>query len=231
MTTRTRFAVDDRTARITLDDGKVNVMSREMLEEIAMRLDEARDHAVTVLEGRPGIFSAGFDLKTFQRSADDSQRMVEAGVRLIEKMLAHPRPIIAACTGHAYPMGAFLMLSADVRYGVSGDWNIGMNEVAIGLTVPLFALELGRHRLTSPGYARIASGALFRPDEARAVGYLDYVIEPARLDESVGEAARRLYGLDPASYVATKARINDSLIRAIGEAWSAEGSRTWGRAA
>ena len=52
-----------------------------------------------------------------------------------------------------------------------------------------------------------------------------------RLDEAVGDAARRLYGLDPASYVATKARINGPLIRAIDEAWSAEGPRTWGRAA
>jgi enoyl-CoA hydratase len=231
MTTRTRFTVDDRTAWITLDDGKVNVMSYEMLDEIGVRLDEARDQLVTVLAGRPGIFSAGFDLKTFQRDADESRRMVDAGVRLIEKMLAHPRPIIAACTGHAYPMGAFLMLSADVRYGVAGNWNVGMNEVAIGLTVPLFALELARHRLTACGYARITSGALFGPDEARAAGYLDYVVEPAHLLATVGEAARRLYALDPASYVATKARINGPLIRAIGEAWEAEGARTWGRAA
>src|SRR5262245_9363981 len=117
MTNRTRMTVDDRTAWITLDDGKVNAMSREMPDEIGARLDGARGHAVAVLAGRPGVFSAGFDLKTFQRSADGSKQMVEAGVRLIEKMLVHPRPIITACTGHAYPMGAFLMLSADVRFG------------------------------------------------------------------------------------------------------------------
>src|SRR5215831_591812 len=139
--TRTKLAIDERTAWITVDDGKVNAMSLDMLEEIAARLDETHEHAVTVLAGRPGIFSAGFDLKTFQRGADASRQMVEAGVRLIEKMLAHPRPIVTACTGHAYPMGAFLMLAADVRVGVVGKWNIGMNEVAIGLTVPLFALE------------------------------------------------------------------------------------------
>jgi enoyl-CoA hydratase len=231
MTTRTRLAIDDRTAWITLDDGKVNVMSHEMLDEIAARLDEARQAAVTVIAGRPGIFSAGFDLKTFQRSADESLKMVEAGVRLIEKMLAHPKPIITACTGHAYPMGAFLMLSADVRYGVAGEWKIGLNEVAIGLTLPLFAIELARHRLTGPGFARVTSGALFGPAEAQAVGYLDYVVEAAHLDRAVGDAARQLYALDAASYAATKTRVNGPLIRAIGEAWTAEGPRTWGRAA
>ena len=70
--------------------------------------------------------------------------MVRAGVRVIERMLALPRPIVTVCTGHAYPMGAFLMLCADVRFGVPGDWNIGMNEVAIGLAVPQFAVELAR---------------------------------------------------------------------------------------
>jgi enoyl-CoA hydratase len=231
MTQRTRLTVDDRTAWITLDDGKVNVMSREMLDEIGARLDETRDHAVTVLAGRQGIFSAGFDLKTFQRSAEESKHMVEAGVRLIEKMLEHPRPIVTSCTGHAYPMGAFLMLSADVRFGVAGAWKIGLNEVAIGLTVPLFALELARHRLTGPGYARISTGALLEPDDARAAGYLDHVVDAAHLERAVSEAARRLYAIDLDSYAATKARMNGALVRAIGEAWAAEGPRTWGRAA
>ena len=231
MTARTRLTVDDRTAWITIDDGKVNVMSLDMLGEIAARLDETHEHAVTVLAGRPGILSAGFDLQTFQRGADDSWRMVDAGVRLIKKMLAHPKPIITACTGHAYPMGAFLMLSADIRYGAAGTWKIGLNEVAIGLTLALFAIELARHRLTAPGFARVTTGALFEPDEARSAGYFDYVVDPAHLSDSVSDAARRLYALDASSYAATKARVNGPLIRAIQEAWANEGSRTWGRAA
>ena len=41
-----------------------------------------------------------------------------------------------------------------------------MNEVAIGLTVPQFALEIARHRLTPAGFARITTAAMFGPDEA-----------------------------------------------------------------
>ncbi len=80
--------------------------------------------------------------------------MLRAGAELILRLLALPRPVLGVCTGHAYPMGAFLMLSADVRFAVAGEWRIGMNEVAIGLTVPGFAVELARHRLTPAGFER-----------------------------------------------------------------------------
>ena len=125
---RTTLEIRDGVAWITLDDGKVNAMSCEMLSEIIGCLDEAKAAGgPVVLKGRPGMFSAGFDLKTFTLGPEASRDMVLAGVRLIQTMLAYPRPIVTVCTGHAYPMGAFLMLSADVRFGVTGPWRIGMN--------------------------------------------------------------------------------------------------------
>ncbi|MEW6270792.1 MAG: crotonase/enoyl-CoA hydratase family protein [Thermodesulfobacteriota bacterium] len=214
--TRATIAIEDGIAWITLDDGKVNAMSVEMLRDVAGALDAAEAAgAVTVLAGREGVFSAGFDLGTFQRGADATRDMVLAGARLIERLLAFPRPVVAACTGHAYPMGAFLLLASDVRLGASGPWRIGLNEVAIGITVPYFALELARHRLTPPGYARITTAAMFAPEEAFGLGYLDRVVPPARLRDEVRAEAGRLLRLDAASYVATKARANERVLSAV----------------
>ncbi len=65
MMERTSFETKEGIAWITLDDGKVNAMSTAMLREISARLDEASAaQAVTVVSGREGIFSAGFDLNT-----------------------------------------------------------------------------------------------------------------------------------------------------------------------
>lgn len=64
-----------------------------------------------MLIGRPGIFSAGFDLKTFSRDVRERVQMVAVGARLVERMLAFPLPIVTACTGHGCPAGAFLMLA------------------------------------------------------------------------------------------------------------------------
>jgi enoyl-CoA hydratase len=216
MTELTHLEIAHGIARITLDDGKVNAMSAEMLGAIDAALDAAeKAGAVTVLHGRPGIFSAGFDLGTFEKGPEATVAMVGAGARLVERLLAFPLPVLTVCTGHAYPMGAFLMLSADVRLGLAGPFRIGLNEVAIGLTLPSFAIELARHRLAPAGFARITTAALFDPEEAMRLGYLDRVLGAGELDAAVEAEAQRLLALDRASFVATKTRINARVLRAV----------------
>ena len=213
---RTNLRIEDAAVWITMDDGKVNAMSFDMLTEIEQRLEEARATLrPIVLKGRPGIFSAGFDIKTFAQGQDATVRMVRAGIQLIQRMLTYPRPIVTACTGHAYPMGAFLMLSADVRFAVTGPWKIGMNEVAIKLAVPQFAIELARHRLTPVGVARVSTAAMFAPEDAKHLGYLDYVVESDALDDAVNQELERLKTLDWNSYEATKQRLNGPISAAI----------------
>ena len=219
---RTSLKVDDGVAWITMDDGKVNAMSFEMLTDISGQLDEARSCGCpVVLQGRPGIFSAGFDLKTFGRGRDGSIAMVRAGADLLRRILAHPRPVVTVCTGHAYPMGAFLMLAADVRFCLAGPWKIGMNEVAIALTVPHFALAIARHRLTPPGLARVSTAAMFDPATALQYGYLDQICDAAELPSALHAELQRLKALDWQSYEATKARLNtrtsDEIAAAIAE--------------
>jgi len=216
MSQKTQIGIDAGIAWVTLDDGKVNAFSPESIGELGAALDAAeRAAAVTVLRGREGIFSAGFDLKTFQRGPEASREMVHAGAQLILRLLAFPLPVLTVCTGHAYPMGAFLMLSADVRFGLAGPWRIGMNEVAIGITVPKFAVELARHRLTPPGFARITTAPMFAPEEAVRLGYLDRVLDEDQLAGAVQEEASRLRALDMPSFAATKARINQRALQAV----------------
>lgn len=216
MSTRTRVEIEDGVAWIAMDDGKVNALSAELLGELGQAFDAAeKAEAVAVLRGREGIFSAGFDLPTFQRGLEASVAMVRAGALLVERLLDFPYPVLTVCTGHAYPMGAFLMLAADVRLGLAGPWRIGLNEVAIGLTVPKFAVELARHRLTPPGFARIATAAMFAPEEARRMGYLDRVLDAERLDDAVHQEATRLRALDMPSFAATKARLNEPALEAV----------------
>jgi len=214
-----RLEITAGIARITLDDGNVNALSSERLGELRGALDAAeKAGALAVLSGREGIFSAGFDLKTFQRGADATLEMLRAGAAAIERLLSFPLPVLAVCTGHAYPMGAFLLLAADARIGLAGPWRIGLNEVAIGLTLPRFAVELARHRLSPPAFARVSSAAMLDPEAALRAGYLDCVVPPERLAAAVDEEAARLRALDMPSFAATKQRINERALAALREA-------------
>ena len=223
MSEKVRVAIEDGIAAITLDDGKVNALSAERLRELGGALDAAeKAAAVVVLRGREGIFSAGFDLGTFKRGPAASVEMLRAGGDVILRLLAFPQPVLTVCTGHAYPMGAFLMLSADSRLALAGPFRIGMNEVAIGLTLPWFAIELARHKLAPQGFARIPTGAMFPPEEAQRLGYVDQVLPATGLEAAVHAEAQRLRALDRPSFVATKARINERAIAAIRSALDSE---------
>ena len=213
---KTTLDLNDDTAWISIDDGKVNAMSLELLHEIADRIDEGASSARSiVIAGRPGILSAGFDLSTLKSGPEAARALLDAGVSLILQMLESPVPILVACTGHAYPMGAFLLLASDVRVGTEGNWKIGLNEVEIGITVPRFALALAKYRLTPSAYARIRTAGMFAPHDAVTAGYLDEVLTTSTLRNRCSALATQMNQLDSVAYQATKARIVAPLVKRI----------------
>jgi enoyl-CoA hydratase len=188
-----------------------------VLGEVSAQLARATaDGGVTaiVLTGRGRTFSAGFDLRT---EPDGWRAMLLAGARLAEQMLSSPTPIVAACNGHAIAMAGFMLLSADHRIGVTGDHRIGLNEVAIGLTVPWFGMAIAEHRLSRPYFDRCTiTGPLLDPAEARTAGFLDELVQDGgALASAASAAATRLQALNGSSHRATKARTRRHVIEQV----------------
>lgn len=203
---------------IVMDDGKANVMSLAMLKALDAAFSQAeQDKVVPILKARGKHFSGGFDLNVFARgSAEDQYLMVKAGAELALRLLSFPFPIVAACQGNAYPMGAFLIMSCDHRIAASGDYRIGMNEVAIGLTVPRFAIEIARQRLTPAYFSRaVMTSEMFAPAEAVTAGFFDRLVPADQLERTADEAALALNKLNMAAHAATKARARGAVIKLI----------------
>ncbi|HWA62149.1 MAG TPA: crotonase/enoyl-CoA hydratase family protein [Caulobacteraceae bacterium] len=225
MTDTVTYARDGRLARVTIDDGKANVMSTQTLTALAKAFDRAEaDGAIVVLAGRPGMFSAGFDLKVFAGGdAEVIFAMMQAGAALAHRVLSFPLPVVAACTGHAFPMGAFLLLGADVRIGAEGPYRIGLNEVAINIAVPSFGIELARQRLHPAWFQRtVLTGEMFSPADAVQAGFLDRVVPAADLPAAVKSATDDLQKIDLASHAITKRRARGPAIAAVRAAIDAE---------
>jgi enoyl-CoA hydratase/carnithine racemase len=217
------YDLSDGIATLTMDDGKVNAMSVPMLEALHQALDRAAaDRAVVLLTGRPGLFSAGFDLKVFPQGPGPTRAMLRLGATLAERVLSFPLPVVTACSGHAYPMGAFLLLSADRRIGAAGDFRIGLNEVAIGLTLPLFAVEIARQRLAPAYFQRSVTGDLYGPEEAVSAGFLDEVVPPGELAARSRDVAQGLASVDFEAHAATKLRVRGASLAALRAAIEAE---------
>ncbi len=205
-----RFGLQDQVATLALDDGKANALSLPMSQAIDAALDRAaREARIVVIRGRPGVLCGGFDLKVIRDgTAADRKAMTDAGMQLLARLYLHPQPLVIACTGHAVAAGALMLLAADIRIGTRGDFRLGLNETAIGLSLPQAGLELARDRLLPTALAEATLQArLYAPDDAARIGYLDRVADPQALDDTIAETTQALMKLDPTAYATTKQRL------------------------
>lgn len=224
MDTLVTYQLNDSIATITMDDGKVNVMSPQMIAQLNAALDRAREEQATVvLTGREGAFSAGFDLPTLAGGGAAARNMLIGGFELAERILSFPGPVVAAANGHTLAMGAFLVLAADHRIGIDGPYKIGTNEVAVGLTMPYFGIEICRQRLATAYFNRaVINAEIFAPADAVAAGFLDRVVPAADLQHEAQGSAARLARLNRTVYAATKLRAREQTLKSIRAAIEAD---------
>jgi enoyl-CoA hydratase/carnithine racemase len=217
MTDIVSYSRSDLVSTIAMDDGKVNVFSIPVLRSLHRAFDQGEsDRTVILLKGRPGCFTAGFDLKTLSGPRQDAVTLLRLGATLAERILSFPAPVVIACTGHAFPAGAFLLMAADARVGADGPFKLGLNEVRIGLTLPWFAAVLARHRLSPAHFDHAAvTGEMFAPQSAREAGLLDTVVAPHELDAVALDIARDLASVDRTAHAATKRRVRHPVLREL----------------
>lgn len=194
---------------VHLDDGKANALSFDIIESLGVALDEAEaDESIgaVVLHGRPGRFSAGFDLGVMM--GDDLTAiigLVADGGALVHRLYGSSVPVVAACTGHALAAGALVLLGCDVRVGADIDAKVGLNEVAIKMVLPDWAFTISLERLSKRQAQRaLANARITTPRDAIDVGFIDEVVPPDEvLDRAVAVAAELAATLDPSAYART----------------------------
>ena len=192
---------------ITLDDGKANVFSPEMSKQINECLDEvATEEGCLIITGREGMFSGGLDLKIIQSGdIDHIQDMSFSAFKLLARIFSFPRPVIAACSGHAVALGTFLLCCCDFRVGVKGKFMLGANEMRTNMVIPTPILELIKFRVSNAHKYRAVLGAeMYTLEASQAAGLIDEVVDPELLMNAVSEKAQDLATMGHPSYSMTK---------------------------
>ena len=194
---------------VSVDDGKANAFSVPMLAALDAQIDTAEaDDGIgaVVIAGNDRAFFAGFDLNVI-RGGDQAaiRELVSAGGAMVRRAYGASVPVVAACTGHAVAAGALLLLGCDQRVGPDAPVKIGLNEVAIALTLPDWAMTISKERLSRRHLQRcVANARLLDGTGAVEAGYLDEAVAPdAVIDRAVEVAAELADTLDPRAYVGT----------------------------
>ena len=209
-----KYSLEDGIATLTLNNGKVNAFSHELIAQFNSALDKAQaERAVVIVTGQPGILSGGYDLKVMMSGPQNAIDLVAAGSTLARRMLAHPQPIIVACPGHAVAKGAFVLLSADYRIGVEGPFTIGLNEVKIGMTMHHVGIAIAQDRLTKPAFQRaVINAEMFTPQGAVTAGFLDLVVATEQLMATAREVAQQMKKLNMNAHKNTKLKVRKTLL-------------------
>ncbi|WP_373082036.1 crotonase/enoyl-CoA hydratase family protein [Zhongshania sp.] len=217
MTDLVNYSLSDGIATITMQNGKVNAMSLPHIQAIGAALDQAEsDKAVVMLVGKDGIFSAGFDLATFSRDPAEAVEMIKAGSSLCRRMLSFPYPVIGVCTGHSIAQGCFTLMACDYRIGIDGPYNLGLNEVQIGMTMHHVGIILSRARLNKRFFDRsVISAEIYDPATAVTAGLLDKIVPADVLIDEAQSQALRLSGLNMAAHAGTKLKARAALLKEL----------------
>lgn len=214
------YELSGEVAVVRLDDGKVNVLTHEVIAALHESLDRAEHEAkAVVVAGRPGKFTAGFDLKVMQSGPEAARDLFRAGMDLFVRVYEFPLPVVAACTGHAFAAGAIWLMCCDVRIGADLDVKIGLNETAIGMVLPNSVVALARDRL-SPRHVHssVLLARLYSPIQATDVGFLDWVEPEEDLEQAaIAEAAGLAEGLALKAFAGTRRVIRGPVAKSVRE--------------
>ena len=204
-------------AIITINNGKANAISHEVITGLNAGLDKAeQEDKIIILTGTTGIFSGGFDLKVMTKSPESAKELVTKGSKLSLRMLSFPKPIIIACNGHAIAKGAFLLLSADYRIGVEGDFKIGLNEVMIGMTMHNAGVAIAKARLPEVYLNRSVNNAeIFSSKDAITAGFLDVIVSEDDLLPTAIKVAEMFAKLNKKAHAATKLKVRKPHLEAL----------------
>ncbi len=226
-----RYELTDKVAVLTMDDGKANALSMPMIEALLAALARAEQEAsAVVLAGRAERFCAGFDLRVMMSGPEHAIALLKAGAELLLRLFELPLPLVIAATGHALAGGALVVLTGDVRFAAEGAYKHGLNEVAIGLPVPLLAMELARARLNPTELTRATLLAqIYTPADAVRAGYLDQVVPADALAATALAEAKRLGALSRAAYAGTKQRLRSATVELIRGSFEADVARALAR--
>ena len=198
------------------DDGGVNTVGHDAVVSLNQAIDQAEAASLPlVILGRDGVLSAGFDLSVFAEGPEAMFALTLAGANVLQRIVDSPVPVIVGSPGHAVAMGAMMLLAADVRVGVDAiagkpdkKIKIGLNEVAIGMTLPHFAMTVAADRISKRHFTRATAFAqLYTSAEALDVGYLDEVVAPDELEATVLGMAQMASGLPMNNFTGTKRRL------------------------
>lgn len=178
---------NDGVALITLDRPKArNALSLAMLEALEAALRASEDARCVVLAANGPAFSAGHDLRELTAAREEADggrdfyaRTMALCSRVMQQVVNHPVPVIAAVEGIATAAGCQLVASCDMAVATPAS-RFCTPGVDIGLFCSTPAVAVARAVPRKAAMEMLLTGRMVGADEAKELGLVNRVAEDAR---------------------------------------------------
>ena len=191
-------------ATLTLNrPDQYNSLSEALIDALQRELVRAGDDdgvRVVVLAGAGRAFCAGHDLKEMRanpRQGYYEELFARCG-RMMQTVVALPKPVIARVHGVATAAGAQLVASCDLAIA-SENARFGTTGINLGLfcSTPSVAVSraIGRKR----SFEMLFTGELVDAKTAESLGLVNRVVPAAELDAAVAGVAKKIAGQPPSA--------------------------------
>lgn len=201
---------------LCLNRPPVNALSPALLRQLRGEFKRAIDEKVgaLVFSGQPGMFTAGLDVPTLL-SLTEAQ-MGEFWIDFhgaMEDIARSPIPIVAAITGHSPAGGSVLVIFCDYRIAAGGDFQMGLNEVRVGLPVSPHILQ-AYGRLVGPHTMEklAVTGTMVSPEQALNLGLVDEVTDVSETVPKAIQWAQEVANLPPMAMSMTRDAARSELV-------------------
>jgi enoyl-CoA hydratase len=189
---------------------KLNALNTPLTQALLNSLQEAdADPAVraVVLAGVGRGFCAGADLAEFRDLTPDRQRLVTARADLTcrtqSALQKIGKPVVGAVHGSAIGGGAGLAIGCDMTVAAT-DLKFGYPELKHSIVPALVMTGLQRHLGRKAAFEMISLGRLIGAEEARALGLVNRVVPPERLEAEAMGIAEVWAAANPMAMAAAK---------------------------
>lgn len=220
--------------------GALLFLVREPVNGMNLDLWSQLGEALDALENDPGVrgviiasglakhvFTAGNDLTELYAPGTTEERYTKfwtAQTRCLTRLLVSPLATVAAIRGACPAGGCVLALCCDARL-CTPDTTIGLNEVALGIAVPLFWAHRFAAVVGGRADSLLQTATLLPSSGALAAGLVDAVVPTGELlGAARAELARRLAVGPDSGRAATKRALRQEFA-ADWDAYTAEEAR------
>ncbi len=187
-----------------------NALNGELQDSLANaleQLEEEKDIRVIVLAGRGPAFCAGGDLSRMAQAATmtRARSKAEAGrfAKLLYRMHAYPKPLIARVHGAAFAGGMGLVAACDLAVA-SEEAEFCLPEVRIGLVPAMISPYIVRAMGEQQARRYVLTGERLAAREAQRIGLVHECVPAAELDARVEKFAAQLAQAGPHALARSK---------------------------